>query len=80
MPQLNYDQRNGNISWTPSKIPAYTGISSPIVTIGFDLIVESQTTSFNGINLFEPTKITGTDEVTGQRYDQNGPIGLPNNN
>ena len=80
VPQLNYDLRNGNISWTPSKIPAYTGISSPIVTIGFDLIVESQTTSFNGINLFEPTKITGTDEVTGQRYDQNGPIGLPNNN
>jgi hypothetical protein len=76
VPELNYDPKNGNISWTPNKIPSYTGISSPIVTIGFDLIVEVQSNSnFGGINLFEVPKISGTDEVTNQRYDQDGQAG-----
>ncbi len=76
VPELNYDPKNGNISWSPNKIPSYTGISSPIVTIGFDLIVEVQSNSnFGGINLFEVPKISGTDEVTSQRYDQDGQAG-----
>ena len=78
VPQLSYDSTSGQITWKPNKIPGYAGLSTPVVTIGFDLIVESQTTNFNGIELFETNRITGTDEYTGQRYDQNGPAGKAN--
>ena len=69
-PELSYSNNNGEIIWKANSVPAYTGLSNPLVTISFNIITE------NGENeLFSSPEIVGIDDFTGGRYTKSGDSG-----
>ena len=64
--QISYDPDNGNIIWNVGEVPAYSGISNPIVSISFDLTTESP----RDVTLLETARLIGIDDFTGVKYDQ----------
>jgi hypothetical protein len=72
--KLSYDPLTGKITWKPGNLESYTGLSSPLVSISFDLIVVApEGSSTSNVELFKAAKITGVDDFTGERYDRTGP-------
>jgi uncharacterized repeat protein (TIGR01451 family) len=69
--QINYDKSNGQITWSPGRVPAYSGIgTNPSISISFDLQTDS-----NSTELFQPTQITGLDDFSSEKYTLTGPNG-----
>ncbi|MBC7472234.1 MAG: hypothetical protein H7196_03185 [candidate division SR1 bacterium] len=68
--KLSYNPLNGNISWKPGSIESYTGISNPLVSVSFKLLVDiSNGGSFSGLQIIKPVYGQGLDDVTGEKYE-----------
>jgi hypothetical protein len=67
--QFNYNPANGEITWNAGNIPSYSGISNPVVSVTFDIVVETPVDGSSAeISLFEKVGITGTDDFTAEVY------------
>ena len=71
--KISYDKVTGQIVWNTGNIPSYTGTVSPSKTISFVLTFTPTQPQINsGVNLHEDINIIGTDDFTGQLYQQKG--------
>lgn len=68
-PQINYDKSTGQITWSPGRIPAYSGIGTNLgVSVTFTLETDN-----GGSELFNAPQITGIDDFSGEKYTLTGP-------
>jgi uncharacterized repeat protein (TIGR01451 family) len=74
--QLNYDAATGKITWKPGNLNNYVGLSSPIVSIGFDIVVATDSADkpygYRNRQMFGQPNIRGVDDFTGESYQQTG--------
>ena len=67
--QLTYNPTNGDILWTVGNVQSYAGISNPIVTISFDLVVElGINENINQTQLLDQVILEGVDDSTNASY------------
>lgn len=72
--QLTYNPTNGEITWNPKIVPSYTGISNALLSISFELTVESdKDTNFAGTKLLDGATVFGVDDFTNEKYQLKGP-------
>jgi hypothetical protein len=68
--KISYNPLNGSIIWKPGNVEGYTGVSNPIVTVSFRLLIDVTTGgNFSGLQLLKPASGQGTDDVTNKKYD-----------
>ncbi len=67
--KISYNQQNGKIVWKIGKVNGYTGISNPVVSVTFKMVVEvAPGKSFAGIEILGDGKLIGVDDFTGEEY------------
>lgn len=73
---LTFNQGSGELIWRVGNVQPYAGISNPVATISFDIIVEINVdTGIAANSLYEAVTITGTDDYTGEQYTRQGSEG-----
>lgn len=69
-PELSYISNTGEITWKANSVPAYSGLSNPLMTISFNIVTEN-----NDTELFASPEVVGVDDFTGARYTKSGDVG-----
>jgi hypothetical protein len=68
--KISYNPLNGSIIWKPGNVEGYAGVSNPIVSISFRLLVDVTTGgNFRGLQLLKASSGQGIDDVTNKKYD-----------
>jgi hypothetical protein len=68
--KISYNPLNGSIIWKPGNVEGYAGVSNPIVSVTFRLLIDVTTGgNFSGLQLLKPSSGQGTDDVTNKKYE-----------